>query len=118
MTPQPEFPVSILDGVVTIPLPLRVVVGNRALLAAKVDELLEKGERTFILDFTDCVYLDSSGLAILDRIRRAIERQKGELRIRGLNDDLTMLFDLTRFSERFQIEGVQSPQAHGIRRGD
>ena len=64
---------------------------------------LEKGEKKFLIDFSQTGYIDSSGLGVLVSLSKKIREQGGELRLANLNDDLKTLFELTKLDTLFQI---------------
>jgi anti-sigma B factor antagonist len=72
-------------------------------LKQKVLDELERGERKFLIDFSQTGYIDSSGLGVLVSLSKKIREQGGELRLANLNDDLKTLFELTKLDTLFQI---------------
>ena len=76
---------------------------NRQELKQKVLDELEKGEKKFLIDFSQTGYIDSSGLGVLVSLSKKIREQGGELRLANLNDDLKTLFELTKLDTLFQI---------------
>jgi len=64
---------------------------------------LESGETKFVLDFTSTGYIDSSGLGVLVSVSKKIREAGGDLRLAGLNEDLRMLFELTKLDTLFKI---------------
>jgi anti-sigma B factor antagonist len=81
----------------------QLIVGNRQELKQKVLDELEKGEKKFLIDFSQTGYIDSSGLGVLVSLSKKIREQGGELRLANLNDDLKTLFELTKLDTLFQI---------------
>ena len=81
----------------------QLIVGNRQELKQKVLDELEKGERKFLIDFSQTGYIDSSGLGVLVSLSKKIREQGGELRLANLNEDLKTLFELTKLDTLFQI---------------
>lgn len=81
----------------------QLIVGNRQELKRKVLDELEKGERKFLIDFSQTGYIDSSGLGVLVSLSKKIREQGGELRLANLNEDLKTLFELTKLDTLFQI---------------
>jgi anti-sigma B factor antagonist len=82
----------------------QLVVENRQELKQQVVDELERGARTFLLDFRQTGYIDSSGLGALVSIAKRIRQQAGELRLANLNDDLKTMFELSRLDALFQID--------------
>ena len=60
-----------------------------------LDEI-ERGERKFLVDFSQTGYIDSSGLGVLVSLSKKIREHGGELRLTNLNEDLKTLFELTK----------------------
>lgn len=81
----------------------QLIVGNRQELKQKVLDELERGERRFLVDFSQTGYIDSSGLGVLVSLSKKIRESGGELRLAGLNEDLKTLFELTKLDTLFQI---------------
>lgn len=83
----------------------QLIVGNRQELKQKVLDEIERGERKFLVDFSQTGYIDSSGLGVLVSLSKKIRESGGELRLANLNDDLRTLFELTKLDTLFQISG-------------
>ena len=83
----------------------QLIVGNRQELKQKVLDELERGERKFLVDFSQTGYIDSSGLGVLVSLSKKIREAGGELRLANLNEDLKTLFELTKLDTLFQISG-------------
>jgi anti-sigma B factor antagonist len=79
----------------------QLIVGNRQLLKEQVLEQLERGDRKFIVDFSNTDYIDSSGLGVLVTLSKKIREQGGELSLASLNEDLRTLFELTKLDTLF-----------------
>ena len=96
-------------GIVIIGVDGQLIVGNRHDLKQSVLEALERGDRKFVIDFSNTGYIDSSGLGVLVSLLRKIREAGGDLRIAGLNEDLRTLFELTKLDTLFTI--TDSPAA-------
>ncbi len=101
------------NGVTIVSVDGQLIVANRNELKDKVLKSLEDGESKFVLDFSSTEYIDSSGLGVLVSVSKKIREAGGELRLAGLNEDLRMLFELTKLDTLFKIcdktdEAVQS----------
>lgn len=81
----------------------QLIVGNRQELKQKVLDELDRGERRFLVDFSQTGYIDSSGLGVLVSLSKKIRESGGDLRLAGLNEDLKTLFELTKLDTLFQI---------------
>ncbi len=85
----------------------QLIVGNRQELKQKVLDEIERGERKFLVDFSQTGYIDSSGLGVLVSLSKKIREAGGELRLANLNDDLKTLFELTKLDSLFQISDTR-----------
>ena len=92
----------------------QLIVGNRQELKQRVLEELEKGERKFVVDFTNTGYIDSSGLGVLVSLSKKIREQGGELRLSSLNEDLRTLFELTKLDTLFKISDTRDEALEGF----
>jgi anti-sigma B factor antagonist len=90
-------------GIVVIGVDGQLIVGNRHELKQKVLEALERGDRKFLVDFTNTGYIDSSGLGVLVSLSKKVREMDGDLRLAGLNEDLRTLFELTKLDTLFTI---------------
>ena len=104
---------NVPNGVIIVSVDGQLIVANRNELKDKVLKSLEDGESKFVLDFSSTEYIDSSGLGVLVSVSKKIREAGGELRLAGLNEDLRMLFELTKLDTLFKIcdktdEAVQS----------
>jgi anti-sigma B factor antagonist len=91
------------NGVMLVKVEGQLVVGNRNELKEHLQRLLEKGERRFLIDFSQTGYIDSSGLGALVALARKVREDGGDLRLSGLNEDLRSLFELTKLDTLFAI---------------
>jgi anti-sigma B factor antagonist len=91
------------NGVKTVKVDGQLIVANRNELKEKVLELIEAGDLKFVFDFAATGYIDSSGLGVLVSVSKKIREAGGALRLAGLNEDLEMLFELTKLDTLFKI---------------
>ena len=97
------FDVSQVGQVTLFEIGPQLIVGNREELKQHVLKQLNSGERTFLIDFAQTGYIDSSGLGVLVSLSKAILEKGGELRLSCLDENLCMLFELTKLNALFQI---------------
>ncbi len=91
------------NGVVIVSVDGQLIVANRNELKDRILEALEAKEGRFVLDFSGTGYIDSSGLGVLVSVSKKIREAGGNLRLAGLNEDLRMLFELTKLDTLFKI---------------
>lgn len=109
-----SFQVGKEGDVTVVDVEGQLIVGNRQELKQKVLEELEGGAKTFVIDFANTGYIDSSGLGVLVSLSKKIREQGGELRLSGLNDDLRTLFELTKLDTLFKIADSRSDALQGL----
>jgi anti-sigma B factor antagonist len=76
-----------------------LVHANRDTLKQQTVDQLERGDRDFVLDLTRCKYIDSAGLGVIVSLARKVKQAGGEFVVEGLNEDLRVLFELTRLDQ-------------------
>lgn len=91
------------SGVTILTVDGQLIVANRQELKQLVGDALDQGDRKFVLDFAKTAYIDSSGLGALVSINKKVREAGGELRLSGLNEDLSSLFELTKLDTLFVI---------------
>lgn len=91
------------DTTVRVGISGNLIFSNRDQLKQLVVDQLERGDRWFVLDCTRCAYIDAVGCGVLVSLNSKIKKAGGELVIEGLNEDLQMLFELTKLDTIFAI---------------
>jgi len=109
-----SFTVSRQGDITLVDVEGQLIVGNRQELKQRVLEELEKGEQTFVIDFSNTGYIDSSGLGVLVSLSKKIREHGGELRLAGLNEDLRTLFELTKLDTLFVIADSRAEALQGL----
>jgi anti-sigma B factor antagonist len=72
-------------------------------LEGKLDELIEYGYQTLILDFSQLEYISSAGLRTILTSAKKIRSKSGEIRIAGMSGMVTEIFQLSGFYDLFPI---------------
>src|SRR5690348_4062988 len=90
--------------VVVISVEGQLVAGNRQQLREAVVAEIDRGERSFVIDFAEAGYVDSAGLGALVSLSKKIREASGSLRLTNLNEDLRTLFELTRLDTLFALD--------------
>jgi anti-sigma B factor antagonist len=93
------------DDTIIVSVEGQLIVGNRQELKQMVLDQVEQGERRFLIDFSQTVFIDSSGLGALVSLSKTIRERGGEVRLANLNDDLRTLFELTKLDTLFRLGG-------------
>ena len=66
------------------------------------------GARSYILNFTNLEYMNSSGIGLLVTLLIRVQRQKQRLLAYGLSPHYTQIFDLTRLNEAISIFNTEA----------
>ncbi|MGI6227282.1 MAG: STAS domain-containing protein [Peptococcales bacterium] len=67
-------------------------------------QLLQNGKSKFLVDFSNCNFIDSTGLGMLVAIYKKCAEQGGELSLCSINDtNVLKVFQLTRLDKVFEI---------------
>lgn len=82
----------------------QLVAGNRQQLREAVVSEIDRGARSFVIDFAEAGYVDSAGLGALVSLSKKIREASGSLRLTNLNEDLRTLFELTRLDTLFALD--------------
>ena len=62
------------------------------------------GKTDFIFDFSNCDFIDSTGLGALVSIYKKCVEKNGSLKLKSLKPEVDKLFKLTRLDKVFDIE--------------
>ena len=84
-------------------------------------ELIDKGDRWFVLDAADLAYVSSSGLRVILVAAKRLKEVSGGIVICGLNPRLQQVFDMTGFTSMFPIHSTREeavPVAQALACGD
>jgi len=76
--------------------------------ASKLKEILnplaEQQNKKLVVDLTDVNYIDSTGLGIFIGVLKTSEKSSSSLKLKGLNDRVKRLFEITGLNEVIDIE--------------
>lgn len=70
----------------------------------KVNDLINSGIINFVFDFSDCEFIDSTGLGLIVSIYKKCVEKNGSLKLKSLKPEVEKLFRLTRLDRVFEIE--------------
>ena len=84
-------------------IPKDMSVNEASKLREDVNLLMEKGDRNFDFDFSDCNFIDSTGLGVLVSVYKRCIEVKGEIKLLNMNNNVMKVFKLTRLDQVFTI---------------
>lgn len=96
-----DFRIERRGDTVVVGVPGPLIVGNRTELKEWVLDALDKGEKSFLIDFSQTAFVDSSGLGVLVTLRKRVHERGGELRLTNLSMELKRVFELAKIDALF-----------------
>ena len=84
-------------------IPTNFVVDEVATFRIQINKLIEEGNRNFIFNFSQCDFIDSTGLGALVSIYKKCVEKGGSIKLKSLKPDVEKLFKLTRLDKVFEI---------------
>lgn len=88
---------------IKISIPSNFAVEEAAELREKLMELINKGNNSFILNFSKCTFIDSTGLGVLVSIFKKVMETNGNFKIENVGENVMKVFKLTRLDKVFHI---------------
>ncbi len=71
-------------------------------LRDQFDDLLTRKEQNFVIDLSQVSFMDSSGLASLVQLFKRVRIGHGDVRLCGLQPEVSRIFELTRLHRVFE----------------
>lgn len=88
---------------IKISIPSNFAVEEAADLREKLMELTNKGNNNFVLNFSNCTFIDSTGLGVLVSIFKKVVEMNGNFKIENVDENVMKVFKLTRLDKVFHI---------------
>ncbi|MBL1210869.1 STAS domain-containing protein [Geminocystis sp. GBBB08] len=76
---------------------------NGTKLRQEITNSIAEGFETILIDFTDVSFMNSSGLGALVASYKTVKTAKANLSLCNLNDQLKIIFELTKMDQIFKI---------------
>lgn len=89
---------------VMVSLTDEIYIDEATILREKLIPYVEQGYRTFVFDFSNVTYIDSSGIGVLVAIHKRTKPDGGGVILKGVNRNLKELFDLAKLTSLFTIQ--------------
>lgn len=87
----------------TINIPKDFIVDEVATFRVEINKLIENGQKNFTFDFSQCNFIDSTGLGALVSIYKKCAEKDGSIKLKSLKPEVEKLFKLTRLDKVFEI---------------
>ncbi|OOM80294.1 anti-sigma-B factor antagonist [Clostridium puniceum] len=92
-----------MENNVMINIPKDFVVEEVATFRIEINKLMEDRNKNFIFNFSECNFIDSTGLGALVSIYKKCVEKGGSIKLKALNPEVEKLFKLTRLDKVFEI---------------
>ncbi len=99
-----EIKVTEVEGGSVASLSGEVDVYTASKLKETLYPLAEQQNTNLIVDLSDVNYIDSTGLGIFIGVLKASEKSSSSLKLKGLNERVKRLFEITGLNEVIDIE--------------
>ncbi|AIQ64238.1 Anti-sigma-B factor antagonist [compost metagenome] len=86
-----------------IRIPQEFSVEKAWLFRDEIRGLIEEGTLVFMLDFSDCTFIDSTGLGVIVSSYKKCVEAGGTIRLKSLSPNVMNVFQLTRLNHVFEI---------------
>ncbi len=101
------------DGVFILDLSGRLDINASDKINKTVDDILEKGGKIFLMNFSEVDFVSSPGLVILVSILKKIRKEQGRIALFNLQSYVREVFEVTQLTKVFEIfeseeEGIKS----------
>lgn len=93
---------EVVDSIRLLVLEGRLDTDTSADLELALQDLLQAGERQFVVDLSGVGYVSSAGLRVLLMLGKAVDGN-GSLRLAALNATVRQVFDVAGFTQLFAI---------------
>ena len=93
-----------MNSVVQIIEPEGILDGTKtADFQQQIDQSIDSGVDTILVDFSNVTFMDSSGLGALVKAFKTLQAADVRLFLCSINDQIKMLFELTSMDDYFTI---------------
>ena len=92
-----------MENNIMINIPKNFIVDEVANFRIKINKLIEERNKNFIFNFSQCDFIDSTGLGALVSIYKKCDEKGGSVKLKSLKPDVEKLFKLTRLDKVFEI---------------
>jgi len=86
-----------------VDIPKSFIVDEVVTFRIEINKQIEEGQTDFIFNFSECDFMDSTGLGALVDIYKKCAENGGSIRLKSLKPEVEKLFKLTRLDKVFEI---------------
>lgn len=90
---------------ISMVIPVNFSTGEVNQFRKRLLNLIDNGEKNFNIDFSECSFIDSTGLGVLISIRKKCIKLNGSFKLFAVkNPNVIKVFELTRLDSVFEIK--------------
>lgn len=93
-----------MQNSLNIIMPKDFSVEEAADFRLRINQYMNDGIVNFNFNFTECTFIDSTGLGVLVSIYKKCVEKNGKIKLLSLNPEVKKLFKLTRLDRIFEME--------------
>jgi len=103
-----------VDETIVLDIEGRLDTTSYPQLEAYMGDLLKQGATKIVLNLSSLDYISSSGLRVILKTLKEIDQKGGALYLCGLNDHIMEIFEVSGFTELFQIYSTREEALNNI----
>lgn len=92
-----------MNNAIKIDIPKNFTIEEAGKFRMQVNRLMESGEKNFIFNFSECDFIDSTGLGVMVAVYKKCVERSGSIKLKGVKDQVRKIFKLTRLDKVFEI---------------
>lgn len=92
-----------MENNIVLDIPKSFVVDEVVNFRNEINKLIDEGKIDFIFNFSECNFVDSTGLGAIVAIYKKCVEKNGSVRIKSLKPEVEKLFKRTRLDKVFEI---------------
>lgn len=92
-----------MENNISINIPKNFTIEEAAKFRIQINKFIEDGGRNFILNFSECDFIDSTGLGVIVSAYKKCTEHGGSIKLKELKEPVKKLFKLTRLDKVFEI---------------
>ena len=99
-----DYSISRKDDVTVFSLIGQAKLQTANLFQDALEKITSDPGKQVILDFAQAEYLDSTGIAILIRLKTNLDERSIPVSLKNLSPEINKIFQITRLNDHFKIE--------------
>ena len=92
------------SGAVIVAVAGDIDVSSAALLRAELQHVTDGGARHIVIDATDLMFMDSSGISVLVALQKWLQRRGGHVEVRNVNPAVRKPLDIMGVSDFIPVQ--------------